>query len=130
MMSNTSLLNAESIRIRGDSNVPQRILQSCFLQSDEDVRLAVCELGVFVEGGGVTVSRFLAAGCLDRLHVTVAPVLLGSGVPAFTLPEVARATLAPAERPRRWLLRRTLPLTSAGKLDRDGLAAWVRGDAR
>lgn len=45
---------------------------------------------IFVEGGGLTVSRFLAAGCLDRLHVTVAPVLLGSGVPAFTLPEVAR----------------------------------------
>jgi riboflavin biosynthesis pyrimidine reductase len=45
---------------------------------------------IFVEGGGLTVSRFLAAGCLDRLHVTVAPVLLGSGIPAFTLPEVAR----------------------------------------
>lgn len=45
---------------------------------------------IFVEGGGVTVSRFLAAGCLDRLHVTVAPVLLGPGVPAFTLPEVPR----------------------------------------
>jgi len=41
---------------------------------------------VFVEGGGVTVSRFLAAGGLDRLHVTVAPLLLGSGVPSFTLP--------------------------------------------
>ena len=45
---------------------------------------------IFVEGGGLTVSRFLAAGCLDRLHVTVAPVLLGSGIPAFTLPEAAR----------------------------------------
>jgi len=45
---------------------------------------------IFVEGGGLTVSRFLAAGCLDRLHVTVAPVLLGSGIPAFTLPPVAR----------------------------------------
>jgi riboflavin-specific deaminase-like protein len=44
---------------------------------------------IFVEGGGVTVSRFLAAGCLDRLHVTVAPVLLGSGIPAFTLPAAA-----------------------------------------
>jgi riboflavin-specific deaminase-like protein len=41
---------------------------------------------VFVEGGGVTVSRFLAAGLLDRLHVTVAPLLLGEGIPAFTLP--------------------------------------------
>jgi riboflavin-specific deaminase-like protein len=45
---------------------------------------------IFVEGGGLTVSRFLAAGCLDRLHVTIAPMLLGSGIPAFTLPEVAR----------------------------------------
>ncbi len=45
---------------------------------------------VFIEGGGITVSRFLAAGLLDRLHVTVAPLLLGDGVPAFTLPGVAR----------------------------------------
>jgi riboflavin-specific deaminase-like protein len=41
---------------------------------------------IFVEGGGVTVSRFLAAGALDRLHVTLAPLLLGSGIPSFTLP--------------------------------------------
>ena len=44
---------------------------------------------VFVEGGGITVSRFLAAGALDRLHVTIAPLLIGSGIPAFTLPETA-----------------------------------------
>jgi riboflavin-specific deaminase-like protein len=42
---------------------------------------------IFVEGGGVTVSRFLMAGLLDRLHVTVAPIILGSGRPAFALPE-------------------------------------------
>ena len=45
---------------------------------------------VFVEGGGVTVSRFLAAGALHRLHVTVAPLLLGSGIPAFTFPGAER----------------------------------------
>lgn len=38
---------------------------------------------IFVEGGGVTVSRFLEAGLLDRLHVCVAPMILGSGLPAF-----------------------------------------------
>lgn len=43
---------------------------------------------IFVEGGGITVSRFLVAGLLDRLHVTIAPVLLGAGVPALTLPGV------------------------------------------
>ncbi|WP_333779740.1 RibD family protein, partial [Falsiroseomonas oryzae] len=45
---------------------------------------------IFVEGGGRTVSAFLAAGCLDRLHLTVAPVILGSGIAAFSLPEAAR----------------------------------------
>jgi riboflavin-specific deaminase-like protein len=54
-----------------------------------DVLAALAARGlrrVFVEGGGITVSHFLAAGALDRLHVTVAPLLLGSGIPAFTLP--------------------------------------------
>jgi riboflavin-specific deaminase-like protein len=44
---------------------------------------------IYVEGGGITVSRFLADRCLDRLHVTIAPLLLGSGIPAFSLPGVA-----------------------------------------
>ena len=48
---------------------------------------------LLVEGGGITVSRFLAAGLFDRLHVTVAPLLLGDGIPAFTLPGVARPEL-------------------------------------
>jgi riboflavin-specific deaminase-like protein len=52
--------------------------------------LAARGLGkIFVEGGGRTVSAFLAAGCLDRLHLTVAPVILGSGIPAFSLPEAS-----------------------------------------
>ena len=40
---------------------------------------------VLIEGGGITVSRFLQAGLVDRLHVTVAPLLIGSGRPALTL---------------------------------------------
>ncbi len=43
---------------------------------------------VFVEGGGVTVSSFLNAGLLDWLHVMVAPMIIGSGRPAFSLPEI------------------------------------------
>jgi riboflavin biosynthesis pyrimidine reductase len=43
---------------------------------------------LLVEGGGVTVSRFLAGRALDRLHVSVAPVILGSGAPAFALPPI------------------------------------------
>ncbi len=44
---------------------------------------------VLVEGGGITVSRFLAAGALDRLHVTVAPMLIGSGRSALVLDPIA-----------------------------------------
>jgi riboflavin-specific deaminase-like protein len=52
---------------------------------------------VLVEGGGVTVSRFLAAGLLDRLHVCIAPLIIGSGRAAVSLPEIAR--LSEARRP-------------------------------
>ena len=40
---------------------------------------------VLIEGGGITVSRFVQAGVVDRMHVTVAPLLIGSGRPAMTL---------------------------------------------
>lgn len=49
---------------------------------------------ILIEGGAHTVSRFLAAGCLDRLHVTVAPIIFGSGQAGFNLPPVERADQA------------------------------------
>lgn len=53
--------------------------------------LAACGFRrILIEGGANTVSRFLAAGCLDRLHVVVAPVLLGSGAAGIALAPVAR----------------------------------------
>jgi riboflavin-specific deaminase-like protein len=59
---------------------------------------------VFVEGGGVTVSRFLAARALDRLHVSVAPMILGSGAPAFALPPIDRLEEALTPRCRHFAL--------------------------
>jgi len=53
---------------------------------------------VLVEGGGITVSRFLRAGVVDRLHVTVAPLIIGSGRPALALETIE--TLDQALRPR------------------------------
>ncbi|ANB03718.1 RibD family protein [Ectothiorhodospira sp. BSL-9] len=53
---------------------------------------------VLVEGGGVTVSRFLEAGLLDRLHLLVAPMVIGSGRPGLSLPPID--TLDQALRPR------------------------------
>ncbi|MCH6163743.1 RibD family protein [Streptomyces marispadix] len=45
---------------------------------------------VLVEGGGATVSGFLRAEVLHRLYVTVAPVLLGDGVPGLRFPGPVR----------------------------------------
>jgi riboflavin-specific deaminase-like protein len=53
---------------------------------------------VLIEGGGITISHFLQAGLLDRLHVMVAPLLLGSGRRTLTLPEIK--SLHSALRPR------------------------------
>jgi diaminohydroxyphosphoribosylaminopyrimidine deaminase/5-amino-6-(5-phosphoribosylamino)uracil reductase len=45
---------------------------------------------VLVEGGANTVSRFLQARCLDRLHVVIAPLILGSGRPSFAFGAIDR----------------------------------------
>ena len=51
-------------------------------------------VSVLIEGGAHTVSRFIAAGCLDRLHVMVAPIMFGSGQTGVTLAPIARADQA------------------------------------
>jgi diaminohydroxyphosphoribosylaminopyrimidine deaminase / 5-amino-6-(5-phosphoribosylamino)uracil reductase len=44
---------------------------------------------MLIEGGSHTVSRFLASGCLDRLHIVVAPIILGAGRGGVALEPVA-----------------------------------------
>jgi riboflavin-specific deaminase-like protein len=53
---------------------------------------------VLVEGGGVTVSSFLEAGLLDRLHVAIAPLITGDGRPGLSL--AARDKIAECLRPQ------------------------------
>ena len=63
--------------------------------------VALAERGlrrVFVEGGGATVSAFLEAGLLDRLHVAVAALVTGRGRPGLALP--ARGRIADCLRPQ------------------------------
>lgn len=71
------------------------------------IRAALSARGLaflFIEGGGITVSRFLAAGALDRLQITVAPVILGSGKPSLTLPEIPEPAAALRPKLRRFSL--------------------------
>lgn len=45
---------------------------------------------ILVEGGPATVARFLEARCLDRLHVVVAPIILGGGRASLDLAPITR----------------------------------------
>jgi len=80
----------------------------------EDERLSLPELlsalaarglgRIFVEGGGVTISHFVHARCMDRLHVTVCPILIGRGRPGISLPGVERLDQALRPATRRFAL--------------------------
>lgn len=71
------------------------------------IRQALAERGLhwlFIEGGGVTISHFLGARCLDRLQLTIAPVILGSGRPSLSLPEIETPGLGLRPQVRRMML--------------------------
>ena len=44
---------------------------------------------ILIEGGATTVSAFIDAGVVDRLHLLVAPVILGSGTIGLSLSPIA-----------------------------------------
>lgn len=53
---------------------------------------------ILVEGGAETISRFLHADAIDRLHLLIAPLIIGSGRSGIELPAIDR--LDEARRPR------------------------------
>jgi riboflavin-specific deaminase-like protein len=64
----------------------------------QDIANALIDCGfrkILVEGGGITIAQFLEAGLLDRLHVTIAPLLIGSGPQGLSttssIPSLAQA---------------------------------------
>ncbi len=66
-----------------------------------DIVAALAERGlrrILVEGGAATISTFLAAGALDRLHLAIAPLVIGSGPTGLNLPPID--DLTGALRPR------------------------------
>lgn len=59
---------------------------------------------ILVEGGARTLSSFVDAGALDRLHVLVAPLLIGSGIPGLDLRPIVGLDEALRPRSRAYLL--------------------------
>ncbi len=70
------------------------------LMHPRDIVAALHALGLrrlLIEGGAWTVSSFIDAGAIDRLHVLVAPMILGSGKSGLSLSPISR--LDQARRP-------------------------------
>lgn len=87
---------APTLRVCGRGRVPAGMPQQEFLELDCDdhaldlhglVRAlhARGHCRLFIEGGGITVSSWLQAGLLDRLHIAVAALLIGEGRPGIRL---------------------------------------------
>lgn len=60
----------------------------CPLSMVEALHAAGCRR-ILVEGGARTISLFLQHRAVDRLHVLVAPMIIGSGVPGIELPPIS-----------------------------------------
>ncbi len=85
------VLGVEGLLIEGDA---------CHGYRPERVTAALAQRGLhllFVEGGGMTVSRFFTAGVLNRLHLVLAPVLIGQGRRGLRVP--AHDVMADCPRP-------------------------------
>jgi riboflavin-specific deaminase-like protein len=65
-----------------------------------DILATLGKLGltsILVEGGAITIARFMDAGMVDRLHVSIAPIIIGSGPAGINLPPID--LLSDAKRP-------------------------------
>jgi riboflavin-specific deaminase-like protein len=88
------VLTTASAQARLPAGVERVLLsETCGEIAPAAMLAALAERGfrrILIEGGAVTVSRFLAACCLDRLHVVIAPIIIGAGPPSVTLAPIAR----------------------------------------
>lgn len=76
---------------------------------------------VLVEGGGVTLAGFLEAGLLQRLHVCVAPLIIGAGPSGLRTSPVA--SLADALRPKTEVFGLETDVVFDCQLDQRGTAS-------
>ncbi len=59
---------------------------------------------LLIEGGARTIGGFIEAGCVDRLHVLIAPVIIGSGRSGLDLTPIQKLELALRPRTKAHLL--------------------------
>jgi diaminohydroxyphosphoribosylaminopyrimidine deaminase/5-amino-6-(5-phosphoribosylamino)uracil reductase len=87
------VLTGKRARIRESDGIELLRLEGGGHMAPAAILMALAAQGfrrILIEGGADTISRFLAAGCLDRLHVVIAPIIIGAGRASVTLPPITR----------------------------------------
>ncbi len=81
-------------------------IETIFVPTSDDgvdpaaILTALVERGfrrIMIEGGGITIGRFFDAGLIDRLHVSIAPLIIGAGPSSLTARPIS--LLSEARRP-------------------------------
>jgi len=95
--------NAHVIHITDNKRAPKSSEVETIAIGDEDpinckfILECLYEKGIdtlYIEGGSKTASNFLRCDCIDVIQLHVAPMIMGSGIPSFSLPEISNLSQA------------------------------------
>jgi dihydrofolate reductase len=79
----TWVLSSRELERPGGEGVDVRVVDAEVPELIDEMRAAAGERDVWVVGGGNVASQFTDHGLLDRVEVTLVPVVLGEGKPLF-----------------------------------------------
>lgn len=99
--SRTIIVQADDTTLRDDVETITLPRNAAGLLEPADILASLLARGltnILIEGGATTIEHFLCHGLLDRLHVCISPIIVGSGLPGLSLPPIK--ALSQALRPR------------------------------
>lgn len=82
----TLVLSSRQLERPEGEDVEVRIVDAQVPELVDDLREAAGDRDIWIVGGGPVASQFADHGLLDRVEVTVVPVVLGEGKPLFDRP--------------------------------------------
>lgn len=89
--SRTIIVQADDIAPRDDVETITLSRNAAGLLEPADILAALVArdlTNILIEGGATTIEHFLCHGLLDRLHVCISPIIVGSGLPGLSLPPI------------------------------------------
>lgn len=80
------VLSSRELRRPEGDGVDVRVVEASVGELYEEIAAAAGDGALWIVGGGGVASQFAEEGRLDEVHLTVVPVVLGSGKPLFERP--------------------------------------------